>query len=99
LFTSMLTPAQLADEIVEGVERDQVFVRTPWLVKLVPFLNGILPTRLADALSIALGAASSMEQWTGRSPSTPGTPTRRVAAATGGGVPVGAGSLTPPSNR
>lgn len=79
LFTSMLTPAQLAAEIVEGVERDQVFVRTPWLVKLVPFLNGVLPTGLADVLSTLLGAAGSMEQWTGRPPSAPETPTRRAA--------------------
>ena len=80
LFTSMLTPERLADEIVEGVERDRVFVRTPWLVKLVPFLNGVLPTSLVDALSTALGAAASMEQWTGRSPSAPETPARRVAS-------------------
>lgn len=79
LFTSMLTPAQLADEIVEGVERDQVFVRTPWLVKLVPFLNGVLPTGLADFLSTALGAAGSMEQWTGRTPKAPEASARRVA--------------------
>ena len=75
----MLTPAQLADEIVRGVERDRVFVRTPWLVKLVPFLNGVLPTSLVDALSTALGAAGSMEQWTGRARSAPGTSTRPVA--------------------
>ncbi|MFY3744862.1 SDR family NAD(P)-dependent oxidoreductase [Anaeromyxobacter sp. Red801] len=79
LFTSMLTAAQLADEIVEGVERDDVFVRTPWLVKLVPFLNGVLPTRLADALSTALGAAGSMEQWTGRAPEAPKAPARRAS--------------------
>ncbi|ABC82076.1 SDR family NAD(P)-dependent oxidoreductase [Anaeromyxobacter dehalogenans] len=79
LFTSMLTPAQLADEIVEGVEQDRVFVRTPWLVKLVPFLNGVLPTGLADVLSTALGAAGSMEQWTGRAAKVPEAPARRVA--------------------
>jgi short-subunit dehydrogenase len=79
LFTSMLTPAQLADEIVEGVERNQVFVRTPWLVKLVPFLNGVLPTGLADLLSTALGAAGSMEQWTGRTAKATAAPARQVA--------------------
>lgn len=79
LFTSMLTPAQLADEIIEGVERDRVFVRTPWLVKLVPFLNGVLPTGLADLLSTALGAAGSMEQWTGRTAERLEPPSRQVA--------------------
>ncbi len=78
-FTSMLTAEQLADEIVEGVERDRIFVRTPWLVKLVPFLNGVLPTGVADVLSDALGATGSMEQWTGHTPRAPETPTRRVA--------------------
>jgi short-subunit dehydrogenase len=79
LFTSMLTPARLADEIVEGVEENRIFVRTPWLVKLVPFLNGVLPTSLFDALSTALGAAGSMENWTGRA-RPPAKAARRVAA-------------------
>jgi len=79
LFTSMLTPERLADEIVEGVERDRIFVRTPWLVKLVPFLNGVLPTGLVDALSTALGAAGSMERWTGRAPAAAEAPARRAA--------------------
>jgi short-subunit dehydrogenase len=81
LFTPMLTPARVADEIVEGVERDRVFVRTPWLVKLVPFLNGVLPTGIVDALSTALGAAGSMEQWTGRAPATPARRARRAGGA------------------
>ncbi len=79
LFTSMLTAAQLADEIVEGVERDRIFVRTPWLVKLVPFLNGVLPTGFVDVLSTALGAAGRMERWTGRAPSAPEPRARPVA--------------------
>ncbi len=79
LFTSMLTAEGLADEIVEGIERNRVFVRTPWLVKLVPILNGLLPTPLVDALSNALGAAASMEQWTGRKPAASEAPVRRAA--------------------
>lgn len=64
--TSLLTPEGLAQEIVQAVKRDEVFVLTPWLVKLTPLLKGILPTRLADAVAWALGATSSMEHWRGR---------------------------------
>lgn len=64
--TSLLSPERLAAQVVRAVERDRVFLRTPWLVKLIPLMNGVLPVRLVDAISGVLGAAGSMEHWTGR---------------------------------
>ena len=64
--TTMLTPEQLAIQIVQAVEQERVFLLTPWLVKLTPLLKGLLPVRWGDAISTFLGAAGSMEHWTGR---------------------------------
>jgi short-subunit dehydrogenase len=66
--TSLLSPEGLAEELVRAVEKDRIFLRTPWIVKAIPFLNGVLPVRVVDALSAAVGAAGSMEGWTGRRP-------------------------------
>jgi all-trans-retinol dehydrogenase (NAD+) len=68
--TSLLSPERLARQIVRSVERDRVFLRTPWVVKFIPLVNGVLPVRMVDAVSRVLGAASSMERWTGHRPSS-----------------------------
>ncbi len=64
--TSMLSPEALAQQIVEAIKHDEIYLLTPWLVKLTPMLKGILPTRLFDAIGWALGATSGMSQWRGR---------------------------------
>ena len=69
--TSLLSPELLAEQIVSSVERDRAFLRTPWIVKFIPLINGVLPVRMVDALSRVLGATSSMDRWTGHNPSTP----------------------------
>ncbi len=64
--TSMLTPEGLAQDIVQAIRHDDIFLLTPWLVKITPFLKGVLPTRVADAVAWAFGATSGMEHWRGR---------------------------------
>ena len=66
--TSLLSAERLAADVVRAVEKDRIFLRTPWIVKVIPFLNGVLPVRMVDAISVAVGAADSMEGWTGRRP-------------------------------
>lgn len=66
LLTSMLSPQKLADRVVAAVERDHLFVRAPWMVKVTPFLKGILPHDLFYVVARALGATSGMHTWTGR---------------------------------
>jgi short-subunit dehydrogenase len=63
--TSMLAPEQLAQQIVDGIKRDELYVLTPWLVRVTPMLKGVLPTRLFDMIAWTLGATSSMAQWRG----------------------------------
>ena len=65
LLMRFLKPEELADKLVSAVQRNQQYVLEPWLVKMTPFLKGVLPGALTDALSDALGATSSMQSWKG----------------------------------
>ncbi|MEM7351047.1 MAG: SDR family oxidoreductase [Acidobacteriota bacterium] len=67
--TQMLSPAQVAEKIVDAVKRRRVWVREPWIVKLTPFLKHGLPTPVSDFLSDAFGASSSLDRWQGHEPS------------------------------
>ncbi len=75
--TGMLTPEGLAQDVVQGIKRNELYVLTPWLVKLTPILKGILPTRLFDVIGWALGATSSMAHWRGRESGKPQGPGAR----------------------
>jgi short-subunit dehydrogenase len=79
LLSRMLTAERVAAEVVTAVRRDQVFVRTPWLVEATPFLRGVLPLRVFDAVADLLGVNSSMAQWRGRLEPAGGTTARRRA--------------------
>ncbi len=62
---NMLTPEMIAGKVVEAVERRKVWVLEPFIVKLTPILQNVLPTVVTDLLSDAFGASSSMESWQG----------------------------------
>ncbi len=81
LLSRMLTAESVAAEVVAAVRRDQVFVRTPWLVEATPFLRGVLPLRVFDAVADVLRVNSSMAQWHGRIPRAEGTTARRGTAS------------------
>ncbi len=66
--TRLLTPEVLAEKVVKAVERNQVWVLEPWIIKVTPFLKHALPTRVSDYLGEAFGANKSMDDWTGHSP-------------------------------
>ncbi len=61
----MLTPEDLAAKVVRAVERRQIWVLEPWIIKITPFLKGCLPTPVADLLSEAFGTYTSMDRWQG----------------------------------
>ena len=63
--TTMLSPPEVADKVVEAVKKRRVWVREPWIVKITPFLKHGLPTPVSDFLSEAFGASSSLDQWQG----------------------------------
>ena len=84
--TRMLTPAEIADKVIEGVEKDRVWVREPWIVKLTPFLKHCLPTPISDYLSDAFGASSSMDRWQGHGAEPGAAAEADVEAATDPGA-------------
>lgn len=60
-FTRWLTPALIADKIISAIKRNAVYVREPWLVKLIPLLKAIPSTRWIDWLGDLTGAHRSMD--------------------------------------
>ncbi len=66
LLTSMLSPEKLGEKVVRAVERNRRAVRAPWLVKVTPFLKGVLPQDLFYVVGGWIGATSGMHTWTGR---------------------------------
>lgn len=46
----IVRPESAAKQIIQGIERNRIFVRMPWSVYLTPFLKGILPVRWFDLL-------------------------------------------------
>lgn len=67
--TAMLEPDFIAGKVLEAVEKRQVWVLEPWIVKITPFLKHCLPTSISDFLSDAFGASKSMDHWSGHRPS------------------------------
>lgn len=67
--TRLLTPEHIADLTVRATLANERVVRTPLLVKLSPFLRGILPLPLFNRIASLLGVNTSMMHWRGRPPS------------------------------
>jgi short-subunit dehydrogenase len=65
-LTRILTPERVADLTVKAVLANTAFVLTPWLVKLTPFLHGVLPRPVFDMVAAAFGVNASMASWHGR---------------------------------
>ena len=63
--TQLLDPEEIAEKVVQAVERRKVWVLEPWIVKITPFLKNCLPTPVADYLADAFGASTSMDHWRG----------------------------------
>lgn len=61
----MLDPDEIAEKIVDAVEKGQIWVLEPWIVKITPFLKNCLPTRAADFIAEVFGANQSMDHWQG----------------------------------
>jgi all-trans-retinol dehydrogenase (NAD+) len=65
-LTPMLTPERVADLTVAAIRRRRAFVLAPWLVKLTPALNALLPRPAFDAIARLFGVSTSMASWRGR---------------------------------
>jgi NAD(P)-dependent dehydrogenase (short-subunit alcohol dehydrogenase family) len=61
-----LAPDALAAKIFDAVRKDRLYVREPFLIKIVPALKGLGGTALTDWVGKILGMHSAMDHWTGR---------------------------------
>jgi len=63
----MLNPGKVTDAIIKAIKSNNLFVRKPFLIKLTPFVKGILPARAFDWFGGKfLGVYSTMNTFTGR---------------------------------
>jgi short-subunit dehydrogenase len=62
----ILKPETATRKIVNGIEKNKIFVRMPAMVHLIPFLKGITPVKLFDAVASMLGVYDSMNDFKGR---------------------------------
>jgi short-subunit dehydrogenase len=65
-LTTFLTPEKLATKITKAVLAGKPYVLEPWLIKITPFLKGVLPRPVRDGLSDLFGATTGMRSWKGR---------------------------------
>ena len=61
----LLEPDDISDRIIKAVKQNEVIVKAPDNVNLVPILRGLLPPRVFDFLAQQLGVYSSMEKFSG----------------------------------
>lgn len=65
-FLPILDSDKITDVIIEAIKNNKLFVREPLLVKTVPFVKGILPTRVFDWFAgRILGIYKSMDNFVG----------------------------------
>jgi NAD(P)-dependent dehydrogenase (short-subunit alcohol dehydrogenase family) len=65
LLTPWIEPDFLAEKICSAIEKDRLYIREPFMVKLVPTLKGLVGTSILDRVSDLLGMNRSMDDWKG----------------------------------
>ena len=72
-LTPILKPQAIVDKVMAAVKNDRAWVLEPFMVKLTPFLRGVLPTSIFDWAGKLFGVSTSMMHWRGHneSPSVP----------------------------
>ena len=66
MLTPIMEPNDIVNRILKAVEQDEIILRAPFIVKTVPFLRGVLPTRMFDFVADKLGVYSSMDDFKGK---------------------------------
>jgi short-subunit dehydrogenase len=67
LLTPFLDANDIAGRIINAIEQNKIHLRAPFMVKLIPFLKGILPTKVFDFVAGRLFQVyHSMDTFKGR---------------------------------
>ena len=68
-LTPLLDPEKFSRNVIKAVTQNRIHLRTPFMVKLLPFLKGVLPTRIFDFVAGKLFQVyHSMDTFTGHRP-------------------------------
>ena len=68
LLLPLLKPDVIVKAILDGIEKNKLFVRKPFMVNSLTFVKGILPTRVFDwFVGTVLGVYKSMDDFKGHS--------------------------------
>jgi hypothetical protein len=63
----LLRPEKVAARVIRAIKFNRIFVRTPFMVKTLPFTKGILPVRWFDLIiGKWLGVYRAMAGFSGR---------------------------------
>lgn len=67
ILTPLLDSGDISKHIIRAVEKNKIHLRAPFMVKILPFLKGVLPTRVFDFVAGKLFQVyHSMDTYTGR---------------------------------
>ncbi len=67
LLTPIMEPAYIVDKIIEGVKNNEIVMKEPFMVKSIPILRGLLPTRAFDFIAGRLfGVYKTMDKFVGK---------------------------------
>lgn len=67
LLIPLLDPEKISAKILDSVEKDKFYLREPFIIKLSPFIRGVLPARVYDFIAgKILKVYSSMNTFKGR---------------------------------
>lgn len=67
LLTPLLNPDDIAEKIIRAVKKNNIMLREPFMVKITPFLKGVLPAKVFDFVAGRLFKVySSMNNFRGR---------------------------------
>lgn len=68
LLTPIMDPDFIVDKIIKAVKKNTIILREPFMVKSLPLLRGVLPTRVFDLVAGKLfGVYKTMESFKGHS--------------------------------
>lgn len=67
MLTPVLEPDFIAERIIKAVKNNEIVLQEPFMVRSVPLLRGILPTRVFDFLADKIfGVYNTMDHFVGR---------------------------------
>lgn len=67
ILAPLLDPDDITDQIIKAVKTNEIEVKAPWSVHLIPILRGLMPTRMFDLIiGKGLNIYNSMANFVGR---------------------------------